>query len=57
MTLTDVKIRVPEDMTSYIIPNDSKAELVRNAMVLYPYINNMTISHGKGSRNIGNTKI
>lgn len=33
MTLTDVKIRVPEDMTSYIIPSDSKAEFVRNAMV------------------------
>lgn len=53
MTLTDVKIRVPEDMTSYIIPSDSKAELVRNAMVLYPYINNMTISHGRAAEILG----
>lgn len=53
MTLTDVKIRVPEDMTSYIIPSDSKSELVRNAMVLYPYINNMTISHGRAAEILG----
>ncbi len=53
MTLTDVKIRVPEDMASYIIPNSRKAELVRNAMVLYPYINNLTISHGKAAEILG----
>lgn len=53
MTLTDVKIRVPEDMASYIIPNDSKAEIVRNAMVLYPYINNLTISHGRAAEILG----
>lgn len=53
MTLTDVKIRVPEGMTSYIITNDSKSELVRNAMVLYPYINNLTISHGKAAEILG----
>ena len=53
MTLTDVKIRVPEGMTSYIITNDSKSELVRNAMVLYPYIKNLTISHGKAAEILG----
>ena len=53
MTLTDVKIRVPEGMASYIITNDSKSELVRNAMVLYPYINNLTISHGKAAEILG----
>lgn len=53
MTLTDVKIRVPEGMTSYIITNDSKSELMRNAMVLYPYINNLTISHGKAAEILG----
>lgn len=53
MTLTDVKIRVPEDMASYIMPNNRQAELVRNAMVLYPYINNLTISHGKAAEILG----
>lgn len=53
MTLTDVKIRVPAGMTSYIVTNDSHSELVRNAMVLYPYINNLTISHGKAAEILG----
>lgn len=53
MTLTDVKIRVPAGMTSYIVTNDSQSELVRNAMVLYPYINNLTISHGKAAEILG----
>lgn len=40
-------------MTSYIVTNDSQSELVRNAVVLYPYINNLTISHGKAAEILG----
>lgn len=53
MVLTDVKIRVPSDMKAYLTAKDSESELVRNAMILYPYINNLTISHGKAAEILG----
>ena len=53
MTMTDVKIQVPDGMVSYVIANDEQAELTRNAMLLYPYIKNLTISHGKAAEILG----
>ncbi|MBQ6787416.1 MAG: hypothetical protein IJO85_06815 [Lachnospiraceae bacterium] len=49
MTLTDVNIKVPTGMTMYLKPQNQHAELVRNALLLYPYINDRTISHGKAA--------
>lgn len=56
MILTDVSIRVPEGMTMYVKPQDRRAELVRNALLLYPYINDNTISHGKAAEILGISK-
>lgn len=53
MTMTDVKIQVPDGMVSYVIANDEQSELMRNAMLLYPYIKNLTISHGKAAEILG----
>ena len=53
MTMTDVKIQVPDGMVSYVIANDEQSELTRNAMLLYPYIKNLTISHGKAAEILG----
>ena len=53
MTLTDVKIQVPVDMASYVVANDEQSELTRNAMLLYPYIKNLTISHGRAAEILG----
>lgn len=53
MTMTDVKIQVPVEMASYVAVNDKQSELMRNAMLLYPYINNLTISHGKAAEILG----
>ena len=49
MTLTDVNIKVPEGMKLYLTPLNQHDELVRNALLLYPYISNNTISHGKAA--------
>lgn len=43
MNFTDVNIRVPVGMTMYLKPRDVKAELQRNALLLYPYIKVKTI--------------
>jgi hypothetical protein len=53
MTFTDVKIKVPVGMTMYLHPLNEQAELERNALLLYPYIQDRTISHGKAAEILG----
>lgn len=53
MTFTEVTIKVPEGMTMYLHPKNPQAELQRNALLLYPYINDKTISHGKAAEILG----
>lgn len=54
--MTDVTIQVPDGMVMYLKPRNRHAELVRNALLLYPYINNDTISHGRAAEILGITK-
>lgn len=51
--MTDVKIQVPDGMAAYIITDDEQFELMRNAMLLYPHIKNLAISHGKAAEILG----
>lgn len=53
MTMKDVKIQVPDEMVSYVITNDEQSERMRNAMLLYPYIKNLTMSHGRAAEILG----
>lgn len=53
MTFANVNIKVPEGMTMYLRPRNSRAELERNALLLYPYIHDRTISHGKAAEILG----
>lgn len=56
MDFTDVNIKVPIGMTMYVTPQNKQAELERNALLLYPYINDKTISHGKAAEILGISK-
>lgn len=53
MTMTAVSIKIPETMTEYAEPKDESMLLSRNAMILYPYIQNETISFGKAAQILG----
>lgn len=53
MTFTDVNIKVPIGMTMYLKPQNQHAELLRNALLLYPYIDDRTISHEKAAEILG----
>lgn len=53
MELASIEIRVPKEMTLYIRTEDKQAELERNAMLLYPYICNLVISHGRAADILG----
>lgn len=57
MELTKIEIKVPKEMTIYMNYHNPKEELERNAMMLYPYIRNMTISHGRAAEILGVDKV
>lgn len=57
MELTKIEIKVPKEMTIYMNYHNPKEELERNAMTLYPYIRNMTISHGRAAEILGVDKV
>lgn len=40
-------------MSKYLTPVNAETELVRNALLLYPYILNQTISHGNAAEILG----
>ena len=44
-----VTIKVPVGMSKYLVTVNPETELTRNALLLYPYILNQTISHGRAA--------
>lgn len=48
-----VTIRVPVGMAKYLSSKNPETELIRNALLLYPYILNRTISHGRAAEILG----
>ena len=53
VTKESVTIDVPVGMSKYLITMNPDAELTRNALLLYPYILNQTISHGSAAEILG----
>ena len=53
MQTVNVEITVPEDMCIYLNDADQKQVFERNAMLLYPFIRNLTISHGRVAEILG----
>lgn len=48
-----VTIEVPVGMSKYLVTVNPETELTRNALLLYPYILNQTISHGRAAEILG----
>ncbi len=55
MNMVPVQIFVPQEMASLL--EDASVEFARNAMMLYPYIRNLTISHGRAAEILGVHKL
>ena len=53
MRTVNVQITVPEDMSRYLNNVDYEQIFERNAMLLYPFIRNLTISHGRAAEILG----
>lgn len=48
-----VTIKVPVGMSKYLVTVNPETEFIRNALLLYPYILNQTISHGRAAEILG----
>ena len=48
-----VTIKVPVGMSNYLVTVNPETELSRNSFLLYPYILNQTISHGRAAEILG----
>lgn len=57
MELQKVEITIPEAMVPFILTGDDKVQLRQTAMLLYPYIQDGTISHGKAAEILGIPKL
>lgn len=57
MEFTNIEIKVPKDMAVFINNHNPKEEVRRNAMLLYPYIKDLTISHGRAAEIIGISRL
>ena len=52
-----VEIEIPEDMIPYVICHDESFEQQRNALLLYPYIKQKVLSHGRAAEILGMHKL
>ena len=48
-----VSIEMPDEMIVYARPSDKNEQLKINAMILYPHIQQGTISHGRAAEILG----
>ena len=51
--MESITIQVPVEMRKYIEELSPESELRRNALLLYPYILNQSISHGRAAEMLG----
>lgn len=53
MKTVHIEMVVPEGMAPYLNSIDQEQVFARNAMLLYPFIRNLTISHGRAAEILG----
>ncbi|MDE7477526.1 MAG: UPF0175 family protein [Lachnospiraceae bacterium] len=49
MDLKEYKLKIPSELIFLLSESDEKIEMQRNALLLYPYIHNQTISYGRAA--------
>ena len=52
-----VRMEMPDEMVEFAMPSNKDEQLKVNAMILYPYIQQGMISHGKAAEILGIFKI
>lgn len=52
-----ISMEIPDEMIEFAMPENGEERLKRNAMILYPYIQKGTISHGRAAEILGMFKM
>ena len=53
MEMITVSVRMPRDMAPYIKERNNELTFEQSAMLLYPLVQNLTISHGRAAEILG----
>ena len=53
MDMTTVSMTVPREMLPFLTEQAGDHSFERNAMLLYPFIRNLTLSHGRAAEIMG----
>lgn len=53
MELASIEICIPKEMKPFLLNENSSDELRRDALILFPYIKDLTISHGRAAEILG----
>ena len=53
MDMMTIPMTVPKAMVPYLDDSEQDHSFERNAMMLYPFIQNLTISHGRAAEILG----
>ena len=53
METVSVQMTFPQSMVPYLDDEDQKRTFERNAMILFPFIHSMKISHGRAAEILG----
>jgi len=55
--MVNIQIEIPEALLPFAIPKDEREQLLRNAMIIFPFIQDETISYGRAAEILNLKKI
>lgn len=55
--MINVQIDIPEALAPFVSPKNEREQLLRNAMIIFPFIQNETISYGRAAEILNLKKI
>ena len=55
--MKNVQINIPDALIPFAVLDDERDRLVRNAMIIFPFIKNESISYGRAAEILGLPKI
>ena len=55
--MINVQIDIPDALAPFAVLDNERDQLIRNAMIIYPFIQNETISYGRAAEILGLHKI
>lgn len=57
VAVATINIELPDEMIQFVMPENKEDQLIRNAMMLYPYVLRKKISHGRAAEILGIHKL